>query len=87
MSFSFESFRVFVLAQDILIELHVGAKKVLEPRFDSLSIFQDFLADVIRVDVDADRADDSEFLSLNRDRRAFEFSRAEVQFVIQFVLV
>src|SRR5207249_8063977 len=76
-----------VLAQDILIELHVGSKKVLEPCFNSLSISQHFLGDVIGVDVDTDRANDSKLLSFNWDRRAFEFSRSDVQLVIQFVFV
>ena len=70
---------VFVFAQNILIELHVGAQKVLEPRFDALLIFQHFVADVIGVDVNADRANDSEFLSFDRDSGAFEFSSADVQ--------
>ena len=78
---------VFVLAQNIFVELHVGVQKVLEPGFDPLSILKHFLGDVIRVDVYANRANDSEFLSFDRDRGAFEFSRADVQFVIQFVFV
>jgi hypothetical protein len=78
---------VFVLAQNIFIELHVGSKKILEPRLDALSILKHFLGDVIRVDVYANRANDSEFLSFDRDRGAFEFSRADVQLVIQFVFV
>ena len=69
---------VFVLAQNIFVELHLGAKKVLEPCLDPLSILKHFLGHVIRVDVDTNRADDSEFLSFNRDRGAFEFSRADV---------
>ena len=78
---------VFVLAQDIFIELHLGAQEVLEPSFDPLSILQHLLGDVISVNVDANRANDSEFLSFNRDRGAFEFSRADVQFIIQFLFV
>ena len=78
---------VFVLAQNIFIELHVGSKEVLEPSFDPLSILKHFLGHVIRVDVDANRANDSELRSFDRDRGAFEFSRADVQFVIQFVFV
>jgi hypothetical protein len=38
MALALERLRVFVLAQDIFIELHVGAKEVLEPSFDALSI-------------------------------------------------
>src|SRR6266481_9926815 len=78
---------VFVLAQNIFVELHLGAKEVLEPSFDPLSILQHFLRDVIGVNVDANRADDSEFLSFDRNRRAFEFSRADLQLVVQLVLV
>ena len=78
---------VFVLAQNIFIELHVGSKKVLKPSFDPLSILKHFLGDVISVDVDANRANDSEFLSFDRNRGAFEFSRADVQLVVQLVLV
>ncbi len=59
----------------------------MEPRFDSLPVFQHLLADVIGVDIDADRANNSEFLSFDRDGRAFEFSRADVQLVIHFVFV
>ena len=74
---------VFVLAQNIFIELHVGSKKVLEPRLDSLSILQHFLADVIGIDINTNRADDSEFFSFDRDRGAFEFSSADVQLVVR----
>ena len=35
MAFALQRVRVFVLAQNIFIELHFGAKEVLEPRFDS----------------------------------------------------
>ena len=87
MALAFQRLRVFVLAQDILIELHVGPKKVLEPRLNSLSILQHFLGDVIGVDVDTDRANDSKFLSFDGDRRTFEFSRANFQLIIQFFLV
>jgi hypothetical protein len=38
MAFALQRLGVFVLAQNIFIELHVYAKKVLEPRFNSLSI-------------------------------------------------
>ena len=82
-----ERLAVFVLAKNIFLELHIGAKKVLEPRFDALSIFQHFLGDVITVDIDADRAHDPKFLALDWDCRAFEFSGADVQLVVQFVLV
>ena len=78
---------VFVLAQNIFIELHVSAQKVLEPRFDALSIFQHFLGDVISIDVYANRTYNSEFFSFDWDRGAFEFSRADVQLVVQLVLV
>jgi hypothetical protein len=87
MAFAFKRLSVFVFAKDVLVELHIGAKKVLEPGFDALLIFQDFFGDVIRVDINADRTNDSELLSLNGNGRAFEFSRAEVQLVIQFVFV
>ena len=82
-----ERIRIFVLAQNIFVEVHLGTKEVLEPSFDPLSILQHFLRDVISVNVDANRADDSEFLSFDRNRRAFEFSRADVQLVVQLVLV
>src|ERR1051326_8576242 len=78
---------VLVLAKNIFIELHVRSAKVCEPHFDSLAIFQHLLGDVVRVDIDADCAHDAEFLSFNRDRRAFEFSGADVELVVQFVLV
>src|SRR5947199_8315198 len=61
---------IFVFAQNIFIELHLGANEVLKPGFDPLSIFQHFLRDVISVNVDANRADDSEFLSFARNRGA-----------------
>src|SRR5947208_16759149 len=85
MTLALERLRIFVLAQNIFVELHLGAKEVLEPSFDPLSILQHFLRDVISVNVDANRADDSEFFSLDRNRRAFEFSRADVQFIVQLV--
>src|SRR5437016_4398901 len=60
---------------------------MLEPGFDPLPIFQDFFSGVVRVDVDADRADDPEVLALDWDRRAFEFTAANVELVVQFVFV
>src|SRR2546421_6108133 len=42
---------------------------------------------MVRIDVDADPADNSELLALDRYACAFEFSRADIQLVIQFVLV
>src|SRR5882724_1647245 len=87
MTFTLQRLRVLLLAKDVLIELHVDTKKVLEPRFDSLSILQHFFADVISIDVNTDRAYDSKFLSLDWNRGAFEFSYANIQIVIQFVFV
>src|SRR5438552_697690 len=87
MALTFQRLRVFVLAQDILVELYIGAKKVLEPRLDSVLISQHFLGDVIGVDVDTDGANNSKFPSFDGDRRAFEFSRPDVQLVIQFFFV
>src|SRR6266481_6631651 len=52
-----------------------------------LSVAQYLLGNVISVDVDADRANDSKFFSFDWDRRAFEFSRTDVQLVIQFVFI
>jgi hypothetical protein len=68
MTLALERLRVFVLAQDIFIELHLGAKEVLEPRFDPLSILQHFLGDVVGINVYANRANDSEFLSFDGNR-------------------
>jgi hypothetical protein len=87
MAFAFERLGVFVLAENVFVELHVGAKKIPEPRFDSLPILQHFLGDEIRIDVDTDRAHDSEFFSFDWDRRALELSRADVQLIIQFVFI
>ena len=78
---------VFVLAQNIFIELHVCSKKIFKPRLDALSILEHFFRDVIGVDVNANGANDSEFFSLNRNGGAFEFSRADVQLVVQLVLI
>jgi hypothetical protein len=85
--FPFLRLRVLVFAQNVFIKLHVRAKKVLEPRFDALSIFQDFFSDVISIDIYANRTYNSEFFSFDRDRGAFEFSRADVQLVVQLFLV
>ena len=78
MTLALERIRIFVLAQNIFVELHLGTKEVLEPRFDTLSILQHFLGHVIRIDVYTNRTDDSEFLSFDRDRGAFEFSRPDI---------
>jgi len=86
-SLAFLCLCIFVLAQNIFIELHVGSKKILKPCFDALSILQHFFGDVISIDVDANRTDDSKFLPLNRNRSAFEFSGANIQLVVQLVLV
>src|SRR5262249_1023890 len=86
-SLAFLCLCIFVLAQNIFIELHVGSKKILKPCFDALSILQHFFGDVISIDVDANRPDDSEFLSFDGDCGAFEFSRTDVQLVVQLVLV
>ena len=87
MAFALQRLGVFVLAQNILVQLHVGTAKVCEPVLDALPIFQDFLGDIVRIYVDADRADDPKFLSLNRNRCAFESARGDVQLVVQFVFV
>src|SRR5262249_33379857 len=77
----------FVLAQNIFVELDIGPQKVLKPSFDSLLIFKHFFGEVISIDVNANRANDAEFLPFDRDRRAFEFSCADVQLVVQLVFI
>jgi len=52
-----------------------------------LPILQDFVCDVVRVDVYADRADDTEFFPHNWDGGAFEFQAPDVELVVEFVLV
>ena len=74
MALPFERLGVLVLAQNIFVELHVGPEKILEPGLDPLPIFQDFFGDVVRVNIDADPADDPEILAFDWDRRAFELS-------------
>jgi hypothetical protein len=77
---------VFVLAQNISIQLHVGAEKILEPGLDPLSIFQNLFGDVIGVDVDAGAPTIPKSL-LNRNRCALKLPRPNIELVIQLVLV
>src|SRR3981081_2790537 len=82
-----QGFGVLVLAQNIFIELHVGAAKVLKEAFDALLAAHYLIGQIIYIEVDADRADDSKFRPEDRDRGALDFSRSCIQVVVELVLV
>jgi hypothetical protein len=71
MPFALERLGVFVLAENVFLKLHIGAKEVLEPRHHSLAVLQHLIGDVIRVNVDANRSNNAELFSFDRDRCAF----------------
>jgi hypothetical protein len=84
---AFQGLGVLVLAQDIFIDLHIDAAEVFKPRFNLFRTLHYFGGQIIDVDVDADRADDSEFLPYNRYGRALKFTRTNVELVVQFIFV
>ncbi len=86
-AFAFQGFCVFVFAQNIFVELHFGAAEILEERFDAFLALYHFVGEIVYIDIDADRAHDAEFLVINRDGRAFEFSRSDIQLIVQLVFV
>src|SRR5205807_8142103 len=68
-------------------ELPVGSAEIFKPCLDPLFALHDFIGEIVRIDVDAYRADNTEILSQNRDGRALELARANIQLVVQFIFV
>lgn len=87
MALAFQGFLVFVPAENVFVELHVGSAESLEEVLHLLGIVHHFFGEIIRVDVDADGADDAVFFPDDRHRRALELSGADVQLVIELIFV
>src|SRR5262245_47506504 len=81
-----ESLLILVLAQDVLVERHIGLVIGPEELRNPIGGGEDMVLDVVDVDIDADRADNAKLLSQDGDCRAFEFPRADVQLIIELVL-
>src|ERR1043166_1963814 len=86
-SFALQRLGIFILAQNILFELHIGPAKILEESLDTPPAAHHFLSQIICIDVDTDRAHHAEFRPVNRDGGALEFSRADIQLVVELFLV
>src|SRR5579862_1360709 len=78
--------RVLVAAQNVFVELHVSPAIISEEVGEALGRRQHLVMDVVDIDIDADCADDTELLPNDRNRRAFEATRADVEFVVELVL-
>lgn len=82
MTLSGQRLLVLIPTQDVFVKLHVrlaeGANKYVEPIF----VFQNLFIEVVDVHVDTNRSDQSVRLAQDRDRRALEFSGANVELVI-----
>lgn len=87
MALAFQSLLIFVAAEDVFIKLHVGAAKGLKEIPHLLRVVHHFLGEVIRIDVEADGADDAVFLPDDRDRGAFELPGADIQLAIELIFV
>ena len=74
MALAFLGLGEFILAQNIFAQLHVGPANIFEERFDVLLVLHYVIGQIVYIDIDADRADDSELLPINRDGRALKFS-------------
>src|SRR5438552_15018870 len=87
MPLAFHRLGVLILTQDVFIQLHVGSAEIFEPCFDPLFTLHHFFGEIICIDVDANRADNAEVLSQNRNGSALEPARANLELVVQLVLV
>src|SRR4051812_4157356 len=76
-----------VFTQNVLIELHIDTQKIPKPFLDPSLIGHDMLGEIIRINVDTDGADHAKLFPHYRDGRAFKFPAANVQLVVQFILV
>ena len=87
MALAFHRFGVLVLAKDVFIRLHIGTTKIFEPRFDPFFTLNHFFSEIVGVDVNANRTDNSKFLSHNGNGRALELPRTNTQLIVQLVLL
>src|SRR5438552_17142734 len=81
---AFHGLGVLILTQDVLVELPVNSAEILEPCFDPFFALHHLVSEIVCIDVDADRADDTEFFPHNWDGGAFEFSAPDVELVVEF---
>ena len=84
---AFHRLGIIILAQDVLIRMHVDSAKIPEPCFNPLFALHHFFSEVICIDIDTNGADDPEFLAQNRNSGALELPRANVELIVQLVLV
>src|SRR5438874_10386149 len=80
---AFHGLGVLILTQDVLVELPVNSAEILEPCFDPFFTLHHLVSEIVCIDVDANRPDDAEILSQNRNGSALEPARADSQFVVQ----
>ena len=83
----FHRLGVLILTQDVFIQLPIDSAKIFEPRFDPFFALHHLVSEIICIDVDANRADNTEFFPHNWDGSAFEFSAPDVELVVEFVFV
>src|SRR5436305_8267567 len=82
MAFAFQRLGIFVAAEDVFVELHIDAAEGLEKLTRPCRILCNFFSKIIGIDVDADRPHYAVFFANNRDGRALESARAEMQLVV-----
>lgn len=54
---------IVILAQNVFVQLHIGTAEIPEPCCNPLFALHHFFSEVIGIDVDANCADDAEFLA------------------------
>ena len=84
---AFHGLGVLILTQDVLVELPVNSAEILEPCFDPFFALHHLVGEIVCIDVDANRADNTEFFPHNWDGGAFEFSAPDVELVVEFLFV
>src|SRR6266481_6535159 len=80
---AFHGLGVLILTQDVLVELPVNSAEILEPCFDPFFALHHLVGEIVCIDVDANRSDNAEILSHNRDGSALEPPGANIQRVVQ----
>ena len=82
MALAFQRLCVFIAAENVLVELHVGAAKGLEEICYFLGAAKDFFREIVGVNVDADGSDHAILFSNDGNGGALKLAGAEVELVV-----
>ena len=82
MALAFQRLGVFIAAENVLVELHVGTTKGLEKVCYFLGAAKDFFREIVGVNIDADGSDHAILFSNDGNGGALELARAEVDFIV-----